>query len=419
MTGEQAGEQATDESARTTPDPGTPHARVSRWDRPPPPKDWRYFVNRTGRVLIATGLLMFGFVAYQLWGTGIETARAQNRLERQFEDALENLGATTVPATPPTEPTTTVAVTPTSAPGTTPTTSAPATTAPPTTAPATTEPATTLPIVAGRALAKLEIPKIGKVGDTALYVLPGVDSKTLHDGPGHFPDTPLPGQLGNSALAGHRTTSGAPFSDIDQLQPGDEIIVTMIDGDRFVYEVRDTIIVNPDDYWVVGTDDPTVAELTLTSCHPKFTSNKRIAVRAFLKPAESAPVSKPTFYDLEGNDDGRDPSSSVTTAGGSSVPGTLPGDDETTTAVDTVTDSGTAADLPAPDGLTSGWFQDIDAIPHLIAWAAAWATIVIAANGLSRRFRSYLVGWALAAVPFLISLYFVYVNVARMLPAGL
>ncbi|MFP5488743.1 MAG: hypothetical protein ACLGHQ_10610, partial [Acidimicrobiia bacterium] len=63
-------------------------ARVSKWDRPPDPKDWRYFVGTLGKVLIATGILMFGFVAYQLWGTGIETARAQNRLEDAFEQAI-------------------------------------------------------------------------------------------------------------------------------------------------------------------------------------------------------------------------------------------------------------------------------------------------------------------------------------------
>ena len=50
--------------------------RVSKWDRPPDPHDWRFWVGTLGKALIATGLLLFGFVAYQLWGTGIETARA-------------------------------------------------------------------------------------------------------------------------------------------------------------------------------------------------------------------------------------------------------------------------------------------------------------------------------------------------------
>ena len=106
---------------------------VSRWDRPPPRKDWRYFVGSVGRILIVLGLLLFGFVAYQLWGTGIETARAQRRLENEFEELVA--AASTVPATtaaPSTVPVTTVP--PETVPATT---VAPVTTAVPTT---TTEP---------------------------------------------------------------------------------------------------------------------------------------------------------------------------------------------------------------------------------------------------------------------------------------
>ena len=62
-------------------------------------------------------------------------------------------------------------------------------------------------------MAKLEIPKIGKVGGDALYVVPGVSHDDLKKGPGHYPDTPLPGQLGNASIAGHRTTYGEPFFD--------------------------------------------------------------------------------------------------------------------------------------------------------------------------------------------------------------
>src|SRR5215207_11247617 len=72
---------------------------VSKWDRPPEPKDWRYFVGGAGRVLIALGLLMFGFVAYQLWGTGIETARAQNQLENEFEQLVADTETATSPPT--------------------------------------------------------------------------------------------------------------------------------------------------------------------------------------------------------------------------------------------------------------------------------------------------------------------------------
>ena len=281
--------------------------RVSKWDRPPEPHDWRFYVGGLGKILIATGLLMFGFVAYQLWGTGIETARAQNELENQFEQLLaESQTSTTAPTS----------VAPTTVPTTSPAGTVPAADVPPET---TTEPSPTAtslppgatfptvapapveqnipPIERGQALARLEIPKIG----LDKIVVPGVSLEDLKKGPGHYPETPLPGQLGNASIAGHRTTFGHPFSDIDQLAPGDQIIVTMFTGDRFVYEVASTEIVGPDGYHVVTTTDPTVAELTLTSCDPKYTARNRIAVHAFLVASESDPVGEPTFYDLEAN----------------------------------------------------------------------------------------------------------------------
>src|SRR5262249_9190601 len=72
-------------------------------------------------------------------------------------------------------------------------------------------------------------------------------------------------------------------------------------GDRFVYKVSSTEIVGPDDYYVVTTTDPTVAELTLTSCHPAYTARERIAVHAFLVDDKSDPAGGPTDYDLEAN----------------------------------------------------------------------------------------------------------------------
>ena len=76
------------------------------------------------------------------------------------------------------------------------------------------------------ALARLEIPKIGQ----DVFVVPGVDIDDLKDGPGHYPDTPLPGQLGNAAIAGHRTTYGAPFAHLERLVAGDVIVVETATG---------------------------------------------------------------------------------------------------------------------------------------------------------------------------------------------
>ena len=257
-------------------------ARTSKWDRPPQPKDWRYWVGGLGKVLIATGLLMFAFVAYQLWGTGIETARAQNALEDDFNELL----ASTVPAVS-TDPATTVPVDTAPAVTLAPDAPPPIRARPPTTtaAPVAAEAQNLPAFQEGDVIARLEIPSIGVDN----YVVAGVEKSDLKKGPGHYPETPLPGQLGNAAIAGHRTTYGQPFYDIDQVTPGDEIIVTTPAG-RFVYIATGQQIVGPNDYQVVATTDPTIATLTLTSCHPRYTARERIVITSELDPTQSDPV---------------------------------------------------------------------------------------------------------------------------------
>jgi sortase A len=121
------------------------------------------------------------------------------------------------------------------------------------------------------------------------YFVEGVHVANLKDGPGHYPESPLPGQAGNAAIAGHRTTYGAPFANIDQLQPGDEIHITTLQGD-FTYLVRETIVVGPSEVQVLnlgfwdfdrdGSPEPNV--LTLTACHPKYSARQRIVIGAEL-----------------------------------------------------------------------------------------------------------------------------------------
>ncbi len=82
-------------------EPAEPARKLGKFDRPKHPRDWRFFVGGLGKVLIAIGLMMFGFVAYQLWGTGIETARAQNSLESEFDELL---AGTTPASRPPRQP---------------------------------------------------------------------------------------------------------------------------------------------------------------------------------------------------------------------------------------------------------------------------------------------------------------------------
>ena len=112
----------------------------------------------------------------------------------------------------------------------------------------------------------------------------------LKKGPGHYPETPLPGQEGNAAIAGHRTTYGAPFNRIDELEPGDEIHVETIQG-SFTYLVTEQLIVSPTQVDVLA--DKGDNRLTLTACHPKYSARQRIVVVAQLAPDEQ-PLPRPS-----------------------------------------------------------------------------------------------------------------------------
>lgn len=120
----------------------------------------------------------------------------------------------------------------------------------------------------------IRIPDIGLVWTVVEGVRLGSD---LKKGAGHYPDTPLPGQPGNAAIAGHRTTWGQPFHNLDDLEPGDQIFWDSVTGTH-VYEVREVEIVDPSALWVL--DDRDGAWLTLTTCHPKFSARQRLVVFA-------------------------------------------------------------------------------------------------------------------------------------------
>ena len=125
----------------------------------------------------------------------------------------------------------------------------------------------------GDAIARISIPAIG-VSD---YVVEGTDTASLRKGPGHYPETPLPGDPGTAAIAGHRTTYGAPFRDIDQLESGDRIVLDMADG-RFLYRVTRTKIVDDSDLSVL--DRVGYKQLILSACHPLYSAAQRVIVFA-------------------------------------------------------------------------------------------------------------------------------------------
>lgn len=373
--------------------------RVPFFERPRPPHDWRWAVGLAGKVLITLGLLMFAFVAYQLWGTGIQTAQAQNDLEQQFQDQLASTTTST---------TTTVAVT---TPDTTPDTESTTTTSTIPVAPAGT-------LTEGEPVAQLRIPSI----DLDWTVVEGVGVADLKKGPGHFPETPLPGQLGNAAIAGHRTTYGAPFFDLDKLKVGDTIEVGTLAG-LYTYRVTGTTVVNPDQYAaVIPTVDPSIATLTLATCTPAYTARDRLIITAVLVPESSAQVMRPpsATTPVESVPPETLPTETLPgeTVTSDSTADTVP-DTEVGTSTPAVVDPGTGAGPSDDDAFAHGWFDDTGGVPQALLWGLVLLAVVMFAWYAGKRANRLWVSVLVGAVPFVIALYFFFENVNRLLPPSL
>jgi sortase A len=218
--------------------------------------------------MIAGGAIVLLFVGYQLYGTALSEHRAQSDLSRAFRSYQAHGGAPAAAAVAvPARPT---ADAPTIAPS----------------APTDLSPSTPV----GSAIEHLVIPKIG----LDRYVVQGTAEQDLMKGPGHYVGTPFPGQKGNAAIAGHRTTYGAPFFRLDELTDGDRIAVTNTKGRTFVFSVIRRLIVAPTgpaaEAVLAGT---TRAELTLTTCNPRYEATNRLVVVAALvgTPATAATAS--------------------------------------------------------------------------------------------------------------------------------
>ena len=129
----------------------------------------------------------------------------------------------------------------------------------------------------GDPLTRIKIPALGV--DTV--VVEGTSASALRAGAGHYPDTPLPCSSGNVAIAGHRTTYGKPFSNIDRLQDGDEITLETPVGSCQYKVSKKPFIVEPTDFSVVA-NDLSRKMLTLTTCHPRGSAAQRLIVQAEL-----------------------------------------------------------------------------------------------------------------------------------------
>jgi sortase A len=369
-----------------------PPIKVPYWDRPKPRKDWYWFLGRLGSSLIVLGLLMFLFVGYQLWGTGIEEAQSQNSLENRFSEI-----AVTTTAPPPTSISPSVAE--------------PAVTT-------TLAPPEPIVIKEGDPMAIIELPTIG----VSKFVVAGVETADLKKGPGHYPGTPFPGELGNASIAGHRTTYGEPFRHLDDLSIGDPIIITDLMGRKFTYLVSNQQVVGATDSWVVATTDRTKAVLTLTTCHPEFSAKQRLIISAELDLTQSEVAAHPAaVYIDEVADIVTVPSSetvstetATTLVAETPVTTTTP---TTSTIPEVVVDE--PSDIEGADALSRGWFSDPSAIPQTLLWGLLELLIVLGAWQVAKKFRNRIIGAVVGFIPFFVALYFVFQNVNRLLPPNL
>ena len=198
----------------------------------------------SGEVLVTVGVLLLLLAAWQLWWTDVVADRAQvqivQTLEREFARGTPSpVGDDGIPAA----------------------------------------------IGRDGAFAVVRVPRFGD--DYVRPVLEGTERPMLALGVGHYVGTAGPGQVGNFALAGHRTTYGRPFHDVDKLVDGDRVVVETA-AEVHVYEVTSREIVRPGDVEVIAPvpgepgDAPTQALLTMTSCHPKYSATERFVVHGRL-----------------------------------------------------------------------------------------------------------------------------------------
>ena len=216
----------------------------------------RAAVGAVGELCITAGVLVLLFVTWQLWWTDVAAADDQ----RAAVAAVQQTWSGPAPADAP----------------------APEDAPVPAEPPVLPEPAQD-----GEGFAVVHVPRFGEGWQVAAEQGVGLRA-VLNDGVlGHYAGTAMPGGLGNFALAGHRTTYGAPLSAVADLQVGDPLVVETADG-WYVYRVSGTEVVSPDRVDVIAAvpGDPAAAPtqrlITLTACHPRFSARQRYVVHGVL-----------------------------------------------------------------------------------------------------------------------------------------
>ena len=199
----------------------------------------RTLTRGLGQLLITLGVVVLLFGVYEFVGTGVYT--------RQQQRGLGRVGTRTWQE-------------------------------PPAAVPAQAAP---VPPPRGAPFAVLRLPRLGE--DYEQVVVEGVSPDDLRRGPGHYPGTAMPGEVGNVVISGHRTTYGAPFADLDRLRPGDELLLRSRYAD-ITYRMTRAEIVSPSAVDVIAPVPrrpgaaPTERLLTLTTCNPKYSAKQRLIV---------------------------------------------------------------------------------------------------------------------------------------------
>jgi len=393
-------------------------------------------LGAVGRALITIGVMTLLFVAFQLWGTGLLTAQAQAGLEKDFDALLaeaEDDDLVVIAAVVPTPGVDTDADADS-----------------PVVEPAPTEPPLTSEELAeqqaarerlaellwqpqGEVVARLSIPDIG----VDERVVEGVGVPDLRKGPGHYGGTPLPGMPGNVAIAGHRTTYGAPFGRINELEPGDEIKIETVQG-LFTYRVieqdsgKGFFIVPPSGVHVLDQDfAESPNRVTLTACHPKYTARQRIIVVAELvgEPVERIPrpdalavVTGGLASEYGGAGQAAEPAATptptaqVAEATPTVIVETDPIDEDPSTVGVVLQDP----EPPAGEGLSEGFGEGLDgddgAVFPAVLWGLAAAAIWLTVSFWGRRWKKW-PAYAAGIAPFTVVLFVCFLYIDRALPS--
>ncbi len=216
----------------------------------------RRLTGWVGELLVTLGILLLLFAAWQLWWTDVVSARESARVVQQVRDDFARGASDPADPSAPSDPAGP------SIPG-----------------------GERAPVPPDGAFALMAVPRFGP--HWVQPVLRGTGLSVLANGVGHYDGTAMPGEVGNFAVAGHRTTHGRPFHDIDSLREGDRIVVDTLETE-YVYAVRDHEVVRPTDVAVIAPvpdapgATPVDRVMTLTSCNPQYSATQRYVVHAVL-----------------------------------------------------------------------------------------------------------------------------------------